>query len=184
MTLRFTVADSDLGPLLVAASPRGLVAVRLGDDGGGEGGGPLEARFGEWCARARPDLSPARDDHGLVDEVAVVRAATAGVPVPPDLALDLTGTRFQVRVWSALRAIPRGEVRTSGAVARAVGAPRATRAVGSACGANPVAIVVPCHRVVPASGGVGAYAYGAGRKRLLLGREGVADAGGGSLVGS
>jgi len=183
VTLRFTVADSDLGPLLVAASPRGLVAVRLGD-GDDDAHGTLEARFGEWSARARPDLSPTRDDHGLVDEVAVVRAATAGVPVPPDLPLDLTGTRFQVRVWSALRAIPRGEVRTYGAVARAVGAPRATRAVGSACGANPVAIVVPCHRVVPASGGVGAYAYGAGRKRLLLGREGVADAGVGSLVGS
>lgn len=171
MQLRWTTADSDLGRILVAATPGGLAAVRLADDDAG-----LETRFRGWAARARPGLIPVRDDAGLGAELDVVRAAGAGSPaaaaVPPDLPLDLAGTPFQVRVWAALRAIPRGEVRTYAAVARAVGSPRATRAVGSACGANPVAIVVPCHRVVPAGGGVGAYAYGADRKRLLLEREG------------
>jgi AraC family transcriptional regulator of adaptative response/methylated-DNA-[protein]-cysteine methyltransferase len=179
--LRWTTADSDLGWILVAATPRGLAAVRLDDDDA-----VLEARFRAWAARARPGLTPVRDDDGLTAALEIVRAAGAGQPVavdlphalhlelPLELSLDLVGTPFQARVWAALRAIPRGEVRTYGAVARAVGAPRAARAVGSACGANPVAIVVPCHRVVPAGGGVGSYAYGADRKRLLLRREGWA----------
>lgn len=176
MQLRWTTADSDLGWILVAATPGGLAAVRLADDDV-----VLEARFRAWAARARPGLTPVRDDDGLAAALEIVRAAGAGKPgavdlplEPLELPLDLVGTPFQVRVWAALRAIPRGEVRTYGAVARAVGAPRAARAVGSACGANPVAIVVPCHRVVPAGGGVGSYAYGADRKRLLLRREGWA----------
>ncbi len=173
MQLRWTSADSDLGWILVAATPGGLAAVRLDDDDA-----VLEARFRAWAARARPGLTPVRDDDGLTAALEIVRAAGAGQPVAVDLPhalpLDLVGTPFQVRVWAALRAIPLGEVRTYGAVARAVGAPQAARAVGSACGANPVAIVVPCHRVVPAGGGVGAYAYGADRKRLLLRREGWA----------
>lgn len=174
MALRWTTGESDLGPLLVAVSPRGLAAVRLADDAT-----DLESRFRAWATRAHPGLVVVRVDAGpgaVLDPVLdAVRIAIAGGPTP-DLPLDLVGTPFRRRVWSALRAIPRGEVRTYGAVARAVGAPRATRAVGSACGANPVAVVVPCHRVVPAAGGVGAYAYGPERKRRLLRREGASVA--------
>jgi AraC family transcriptional regulator of adaptative response/methylated-DNA-[protein]-cysteine methyltransferase len=167
MALRWTAGESDLGGILVAVSPRGLAAVRLADDGT-----DLEAGFGAWAARAHPGLAVVRDDGDPAGALHAVRAAIAGGPAA-GLPLDLAGTPFQQRVWSALREIPRGEVRTYGEVARAVGAPRAVRAVGSACGANPVAVVVPCHRVVPAAGGVGAYAYGPDRKRLLLGREGA-----------
>jgi AraC family transcriptional regulator of adaptative response/methylated-DNA-[protein]-cysteine methyltransferase len=82
--------------------------------------------------------------------------------------LDIRGTVFQRRVWEALRRIPRGETRTYGEIAREIGAPAAVRAVGSACGANPVALVVPCHRAVRTDGGLGGYAWGLGVKKRLL----------------
>ena len=85
------------------------------------------------------------------------------------LPLDIRGTVFQRRVWDELRRIPRGETRTYREIARAIGAPAAVRAVGSACGANPVALVVPCHRAVRTDGGLGGYAWGLGRKHKLLG---------------
>jgi AraC family transcriptional regulator of adaptative response/methylated-DNA-[protein]-cysteine methyltransferase len=92
---------------------------------------------------------------------------------PPRLAvpLDLQGTDFQRRVWQALRAIPLGETRSYAEVAAAVGAPRAARAVGLACAGNKAAVVVPCHRVLPAAGGLGGYRWGPERKRRLLERE-------------
>ena len=89
----------------------------------------------------------------------------------PGVPLDVQGTAFQWTVWKALQAIPAGETRTYAEVARAVGRPRAVRAVASACASNPVALVVPCHRVVPKAGGVGGYRWGADRKRALLDRE-------------
>jgi O-6-methylguanine DNA methyltransferase len=89
------------------------------------------------------------------------------------VALHLVGSDFQQRVWSALNTIPRGSVRTYAEVADEVGAPRAARAVGRACGTNPVSIIVPCHRVVPATGGIGNYGWGPTRKRTLLAREGA-----------
>ena len=85
--------------------------------------------------------------------------------------LDIRGTVFQRRVWEELGRIPRGETRTYQEIARAVGAPEAVRAVGSACGANPVALVVPCHRAVRADGGLGGYAWGLARKKKLLSLE-------------
>jgi len=87
------------------------------------------------------------------------------------LPLDIRGTVFQRRVWDELRRIPRGETRTYKEIARAVGAPAAVRAVGSACGANPVALVVPCHRAVRTDGGLGGYAWGLKRKKKLLALE-------------
>jgi O-6-methylguanine DNA methyltransferase len=83
------------------------------------------------------------------------------------------GTAFQRRVWEELQQIPLGETRTYGEIAAAIDAPRASRAVGSACGANPVPVVVPCHRVVPASGGIGNYGLGPRRKQRLLEHEGA-----------
>ena len=87
------------------------------------------------------------------------------------LPLDIRGTVFQRRVWDELRRIPRGETRTYREIARAIGAPAAVRAVGSACGANPVALAVPCHRAVRTDGGMGGYAWGLLRKRKLLALE-------------
>jgi len=85
------------------------------------------------------------------------------------------GTAFQLRVWQELQTIPRGETRSYGELADAVGTPGGARAVGQACGSNPVAIVVPCHRVVTASGGLGGYAWGVDVKSELLEREGAVD---------
>ena len=90
-----------------------------------------------------------------------------------DLPVDVRATAFQWRVWEELRRIPRGETRSYAEVARAIGSPRAVRAVARACATNPVALVVPCHRVVPAAGGTGGYRWGAERKARLLERESV-----------
>jgi AraC family transcriptional regulator of adaptative response/methylated-DNA-[protein]-cysteine methyltransferase len=89
-----------------------------------------------------------------------------------DLPIDVRATAFQWQVWQALAAIPYGETRTYGDIAATIGQPRAVRAVARACATNPVALAIPCHRVVPAAGGTGGYRWGADRKKALLGREG------------
>lgn len=163
-TIAWTVADSDLGALLVAATDRGLCFVQLGDDPAA-----LEARLVEEFPRA----VVVRDDAALGALVDAVLERIAGDPTPTDIPLDITGTAFQRRVWEALRHIPYGEVRTYGDIAAEIGAPNAVRAVGTACGSNPVGLVVPCHRVVPKAGGVGNYGFGPDRKKVLLRREGA-----------
>lgn len=166
-TITWAVTRSDLGWLLVGATARGLCAVQLGDDPA-----ELEQRLRDEF----PAAALLHDDAALRDVVDAVLQRIAGDPAPADLPLDITGTAFQRRVWEALRAIPYGEVRTYGEVAAAIGSPRAVRAVGTACGSNPVALVVPCHRVVPKAGGVGNYGFGPDRKRELLRREGASVA--------
>lgn len=163
-TIAWTVTGSDLGLLLVASTERGLCFIQLGDDAG-----ELESRL----RREFPAAILHRDDVALGAIVDAVLQRIAGEPAPADIPLDITGTAFQRRVWEALRHIPYGEVRTYGDIAAAIGAPRAVRAVGTACGSNPVALVVPCHRVVPRRGGVGNYGFGPERKRELLRREGA-----------
>lgn len=167
-TIAWTVTDSDLGRLLVAATERGLCFIQLGNDDA-----TLEARLVDEFPRA--DL--ARDDAALGALVDAVLQRVAGEPTPTDIPLDITGTAFQRRVWEALRHIPYGEVRTYGEIAAAIGSPNAVRAVGTACGANPVGLVIPCHRVVPKGGGVGNYGFGPDRKRVLLAREGASVSG-------
>ena len=163
-TVVYTVVGTPLGALLVAATERGLCQVNLGDDEPGLVG-RLEHEF--------HSAELVRDDGalgGLVDEV---MARVEGRAPSVDLPLDIQGTAFQRAVWEELRRIPLGETRTYGEVAAAIGSPKAVRAVGTACGKNPVAVVVPCHRVLPASGGVGNYGCGPERKRELLKREGA-----------
>jgi AraC family transcriptional regulator of adaptative response/methylated-DNA-[protein]-cysteine methyltransferase len=167
-TIAWTLADSDLGVLLVAATERGLCFIQLGDDRIA-----LEARL----EREFPAAVLTRDDDALGAIVAAVLQRIAGEPAPADIPLDITGTAFQRRVWEALRHIPYGEVRTYGEIAEEIGAPRAVRAVGTACGSNPVGLVIPCHRVVPKTGGVGNYGFGSDRKRVLLRREGASARG-------
>ena len=103
--------------------------------------------------------------------VAGVLAIVESTPSAPDLPLDIRGTAFQPRVWQALREIPRGETASYAEIARQVGAPKAYRAVAQACGANQLAIVIPCHRVVRGDGGLLGYRWGVERKRTLLKRE-------------
>ena len=114
-----------------------------------------------------------RDDTALADVASIVSDLAIGRrrPEADALPLDVHDTAFRRRVWEALRRIPAGETRSYGQIAAAVGAPRAARAVGTACAVNPVAIVVPCHRVVGSDGSLHGYAYGLARKRQLLDAE-------------
>ena len=160
--IAFTVGDSPLGVMLVAVTQRGICRITLGDSDV-----EVESRLHDEF----PAAAIARDDARLAPFVAEVLRRIAGEPPHEELPVDVRGTAFQLRVWQELRRIPRGETRSYGEVAAAVGAPGGARAVGQACGSNPVAIVVPCHRVVAAGGGLGGYAWGLDAKRLLLGNE-------------
>lgn len=161
-TIRWTTADSPLGPVLVAATDRGLCAVLFADSDR-EAERELQQRF----ARAKLE----RDDAGLGEAVRFVLAQMTESATAASLPFDVRATSFQHRVWEALRRIPRGETRSYGEIARAIGAPRAVRAVGAACGANPLAVVVPCHRAVAADGRLTGYRWGLERKRRLLAME-------------
>lgn len=160
--IRYAVVPSPLGRVLVAATPRGVCAVWLGDSAAA-----LVHKLGEEFPHAH-----LTDDASALSEWArqVVDHLAGGLPAL-ELPLDVRATAFQWRVWTALRAIPAGETRTYAEVAATIGQPRAARAVARACATNPVALVVPCHRVVPAGGGVGGYRWGEARKQALLARE-------------
>jgi AraC family transcriptional regulator of adaptative response/methylated-DNA-[protein]-cysteine methyltransferase len=160
--IRYALVPSPLGRVLVAATARGVCAVSLGDS---------DARLIERLDEEFPHARLTRDATALHDWTRQVVEHLAGRLPVLDLPLDIRATAFQWRVWMALRAIPSGETRTYGQVAASIGLPGGARAVARACAANPVALTVPCHRVVPAAGGVGGYRWGAGRKQALLARE-------------
>jgi AraC family transcriptional regulator of adaptative response/methylated-DNA-[protein]-cysteine methyltransferase len=161
--IRVAVAPCSLGLALVAATDKGLCAVRFGDDAE-----TLVAEFRAQFAAAEV----ADDDPEFAELVAAVVAAVDHDPRrAADLPLDVRGTAFQHRVWDALRRIPAGEAWTYARLAEAIGAPKAVRAVGAACGANTVAVVIPCHRVVGSDGKLTGYRWGVARKRALLDRE-------------
>ena len=160
--IRFAVALCSLGSLLVAASDKGVCAILLGDDpdtlvrdlqdrfrkaeliGG-------DREFEKWVARV----------------IGFIEAPSVGL----DLPLDLRGTAFQQRVWTALRKIPAGQTISYTELAKRIGLPSATRAVAQACGANHIAVAIPCHRVVRTDGSLSGYRWGVERKRELLMRE-------------
>lgn len=156
--IRFAVADSALGPVLVAATARGLCRIAFD-----EGEDALRKRFP--AARIVPG------DAGFQQMVAQVVEAIAVPGAAPDLPLDVRGTAFQQAVWQALRSIPAGETRSYSELAAMVGRPGAVRAAGSACGANALAVAIPCHRAVRTDGTLGGYAYGLARKARLLAAE-------------
>ncbi len=158
--IRACVAASSLGPLLVAATDKGLCRIAFD-----ETEADLRARF-PHAEILPPDAAFA----------ALVQAVVAMVDDPAhaqaDLPIDARGTAFQQAVWQALRAIPAGETRSYAQIAASIGRPQAVRAAGTACGDNALAVLVPCHRVLRSDGGLGGYAYGLERKRALLAREG------------
>ncbi|MGH7569829.1 MAG: methylated-DNA--[protein]-cysteine S-methyltransferase [Gemmatimonadales bacterium] len=165
--VRYSLADSPAGRLLVAATERGICAVKLG-----EADPELEAALRRECpGAARAELVGAGGPLARWVDAIVGRLAGAGGPgrVPVDLRGG--GTPFQRRVWAALETIPYGSTRSYADVARAIGQPGAVRAVAQACAANPVALVIPCHRVVGRNGALGGYRWGARRKAVLLERE-------------
>jgi AraC family transcriptional regulator of adaptative response/methylated-DNA-[protein]-cysteine methyltransferase len=160
--IRFAVGECSLGSILVAATPRGIAAIQFGDDP-------------EPLVRGLQDRFPHADliggDRAFERLVARVVAAVESPSLAIDLPLDVRGTAFQQRVWRALRAIPAGETRSYADIARRIRQPSAVRAVAQACAGNPVAVAIPCHRVVRSDGGLSGYRWGIERKRLLLERE-------------
>ncbi|MDD3444469.1 MAG: methylated-DNA--[protein]-cysteine S-methyltransferase, partial [Zavarzinia sp.] len=151
-----------LGLTLVAATEEGIAALFMGDD---------EGTLAADLALRFPKARLVRDEGRLAPLLEAVAARAAAPGLAADLPLDLRGTAFEIAVWQALRAIPVGETRTYGALAAAIGKPGAARAVGRACGANPVSILVPCHRAVGADGSLTGYRWGTARKRRLLEME-------------
>ena len=151
---------SPLGTVLIAATDKGLCSVKIGDRAAA-----LEKELKEEFADADLVYKNLSSLKKQILDFLDGEASLARVP------LDIRGTVFQRRVWDTLRRIPRGETRTYAQIAQQVGAPAAVRAVGSACGANPVALAVPCHRAVRTDGGLGGYAWGLPRKVKLLDLE-------------
>jgi AraC family transcriptional regulator of adaptative response/methylated-DNA-[protein]-cysteine methyltransferase len=158
----YTIAQSPLGRLMVAATERGICAVRMGDNDA-----QLEATLRDEYHAA--DLQ--RDDTVLGEWVEAILAHLSGKQPHLDLPLDVRATAFQWRVWEALRAIPYGSTRSYLQIATAIGQPTAVRAVARACATNPVALVVPCHRVIKEDGSLGGYRWGMERKQTLLDTE-------------
>lgn len=163
--IRYLTTETDVGRVLIAGTARGVCAVILGDSDR-----MLEAALRKEFPEA--DISLVPGDDATIGPwrdslVRYFRGAAARLDVP----LDVRGTSFQERVWQELRAIPYGETRSYTDVAQAIGAPRAVRAVARACAANPVAIVIPCHRVVRSDGSGSGYRWGADRKRRILAKE-------------
>lgn len=165
--IRFAVGECSLGTILVAATAVGVCAITLGDE-------PdallrdLQDRF--------PRASLIGGDAGFEQTVGHVIGFIEAPGLGLDLPLDVRGTAFQQRVWRALRSIPPGSTASYAEIADRIGAPAAVRAVAGACAANPLAVAIPCHRVVRTGGGLGGYRWGVERKRALLEREAVSRA--------
>ncbi len=155
--------DSPIGPLRVAVSEHGVVRVALPRDGG--------RGFAGWLRERLPDGESVAELPWLEPACRELAEYFDGSRTHFEVSLDLRGTEFQRDVWAALSRIPYGETRTYGDVARDVARPRAMRAVGGANGANPVAVIVPCHRVIAAGGKLGGYGGGLPSKRRLLAFE-------------
>jgi AraC family transcriptional regulator of adaptative response/methylated-DNA-[protein]-cysteine methyltransferase len=167
MRIGYTIVDCPLGRLLIAATEKGICAVCLGDSDA-----VLEtAIFNEY-----PAAEIQRDGVALSQWVGALLRHLSGQEPQLDLPIDVQATAFQWRVWQALRAIPYGSTRSYSEIAESLGDAKAVRAVARACATNPVAIVVPCHRVVRENGDLGGYRWGVERKRQLLAQEARAEA--------
>jgi len=160
--IRFAVGECSLGSILVAQSDRGVCAIFLGDDPDA-----LARNLQDRFPRAHLIGGDAAFEQLVARVVGFIETPSLGL----DLPLDVRGTAFQERVWRALRQIPAGTTASYAQIAARIGAPRAVRAVAQACGANPLAVVIPCHRVVRSDGSLSGYRWGVERKRQLLQRE-------------
>ena len=163
--IRFAIGECSLGSILVAASERGVCSILIGDDPDALAR-DLQDRF----PRAHLIGGDTEFEQMVAKVVGFVEAPALGL----DLPLDVRGTAFQQRVWQALREIPAGRTVSYSQVAHRIGAPKAVRAVGAAIGANPLAVAIPCHRVIRNDGSLCGYRWGVERKRALIEREAVA----------
>lgn len=164
MSIRYAIGRSSLGAVIVGATDKGVCAIFLGDDRAS-----LVRNLQERFPAARLVPGGEAFTNTVAAVVGLIETPAAGI----HLSLDVRGTAFQQRVWQALRRIPAGSTATYTDIARRIGAPQAARAVAGACAANPVAVVVPCHRVVRSDGSLSGYRWGVKRKRALLDRETV-----------
>jgi AraC family transcriptional regulator of adaptative response/methylated-DNA-[protein]-cysteine methyltransferase len=162
MKIGYSVVKSSLGRLLVAATPRGICSVMLGDS---------ESDLTRELRQDFPGAWLEKEDERLSVQARALLACLEGEPLHPNLALDARGTAFQMCVWEELRRIPRGQRISYGELARRIGRPKAARAVARACATNPLAILIPCHRVVRENGDLAGYRWGIERKRRLLEQE-------------
>lgn len=162
-SIHWAIVSTTLGPMLLAATPRGICRLSFAED--------------EADLRQRYPNTELREGGKNIDSF--VTDAVRAVERPGDarrIPLDVRGTAFQLAVWQQLRRIPPGQTRTYAQIAAAAGNPAAIRAAGTANGANSVAVLIPCHRVIRSDGGLGGYAYGTDIKRELLRREGAVAA--------
>jgi AraC family transcriptional regulator, regulatory protein of adaptative response / methylated-DNA-[protein]-cysteine methyltransferase len=164
VTIRYAIVETVLGSMLLAATDRGICRLSFDED---------ESELRHHFPNATIETGGA----AMADLVNSAVAAVADPANMPTLPLDVAGTAFQQAVWDELRRIPTGETRSYAQIAAAVGKPDAVRATGSANGANNVAVLIPCHRVIRTDGSLGGYAYGLERKRELLRREGLGATG-------
>lgn len=164
-TLRFGYGNTVLGTIVVAESGRGVAALFIGDD---------STELVLALENAFPKAKFVFDQTGLAHTIAKAAALVNAPHLGTDLALDLRGSVLEVAVWKALQAIPSGETRTYGAIARTLPMAATAKEVGEACAANRIAVAVPCHRVVKSDGSVSGYRWGVQRKLRLINMEGVA----------
>ncbi|WP_432723445.1 methylated-DNA--[protein]-cysteine S-methyltransferase [Jeongeupia wiesaeckerbachi] len=160
--IRFGIGQCSLGALLVAATGTGICRIELGDDADA-----LLQRLQDVFPKATLIGGDTEFEDWMARVVGLIDAPEIGASLP----LDIRGSAFQQRVWQALRAIPPGDTATYADIAERIGSPQSVRAVANACGANPLAVAIPCHRVVRTDGGLGGYAWGLARKLALLDRE-------------
>lgn len=160
--IRYATARSPLGEVLVAATEKGICHIRIGDS---------SEELEQGLKREYPFAQRKRDEEKLRPWMEALVRYLEGERLEPRLPLDIQATAFQRRVWEHLQTIPRGRTESYQEVARALGEPKAMRAVGHACATNPVALVIPCHRVVRTDGGLGGYRWGLERKQALLEME-------------
>jgi AraC family transcriptional regulator, regulatory protein of adaptative response / methylated-DNA-[protein]-cysteine methyltransferase len=163
--VRYTIAPSPLGRMLIAATDKGICAIQFADS---------DQELQQGLMREFPFAARKRDDGALAEWTVNLARLMKGQEAHPSLPLDIRATAFQRRVWEYLQKIPRGETRSYSAVAKKIGMPKATRAVARACATNPVAVAIPCHRVVREDGELGGYRWGMERKERLLEMEGAA----------
>jgi len=160
--VRYTIASSPLGRMLIAATDKGICAIQFADS---------DHQLQQGLIREFPFAVRRRDDASMSEWRENLARLIQGQETNPSLPLDIRATAFQRRVWEALQRIPRGETRSYSAVAKKIGMPKATRAVARACATNPVAVAIPCHRVVRQDGELGGYRWGIERKEQLLAME-------------
>ena len=165
--VRYTIATSPLGRMLIAATDKGICAIQFADD---------DEELQQGLMREFPFATRRRDDAAMAEWRVSLTRLMEGGETNPSLPLDIRATAFQRRVWETLQRIPRGETRSYSAIAKKIGMPKATRAVARACATNPVAVAIPCHRVVRQDGELGGYRWGIERKEQLLSMEKEAGA--------